>query len=94
LFWCGTCSPPRRYEKVKRLNSWTIPVAAISTLPAPVIVTIGIPDEQVEPLLKSTDWNISDNFCVFGVDFERAIRESFPEYAEIKKEKRSELGTA
>lgn len=55
---------------------------------------IGIPDEQVEPLLKSTDWNISDNFCVFGVDFERTMRESFPEYAEIEKKMKSELGTA
>lgn len=54
---------------------------------------IGIQDEQIQEILKANDWNISDNFCVFGVDFEKTMRDSFPNYEEIEQAKSVELGT-
>ena len=55
---------------------------------------IGIKDEEVEGFLTAADWNISNNVCVFGVDFERTMRESFPDYHTIENAKMLELGTA
>ena len=53
---------------------------------------IGIEDEELQQLLSSEDWNIGDNYCVFGVDFETTLRNSFADYLEIEEKKRNQLG--
>lgn len=55
---------------------------------------IGIQDEQIASLLSKSDWNVSDNFCVFGTDFEKTMRSSFPDYAKVESIKKEELGSA
>jgi len=54
--------------------------------------TIGIPDNELENLLKISDWNISDNFCVFGKNFEETFRNTFNKYKDIEAEVKKELG--
>jgi len=54
--------------------------------------TIGIPESEIEDVLTVEDWNINDNFCVFGKNFEDTMRNSFSEYREIESEKKEQLG--
>ncbi len=54
--------------------------------------SIGIPDKDLEDLLNTADWNIGDKFCVFGKDFEETFRNSFPDYKNIEKQVKEELG--
>ena len=37
--------------------------------------------------------NISDQFCVFGTDFETTLRASFEDYAEMEAEQKEILGS-
>lgn len=53
---------------------------------------IGIPEENLENLLTAEDWNIGEKFCVFGKDFETAMRSSIPGYDDIETQVKSELG--
>lgn len=55
---------------------------------------IGIPEEDLDGLLKIDDWNISDRFCVFGVDYETSMNASFPDYSKIEVEKGDVFGTS
>lgn len=55
---------------------------------------IGIPEEDLDGLLTVKDWNVSDGFCVFGVDYETSMTASFPDYSTIGKEKAEEFGTS
>jgi putative ATP-dependent endonuclease of OLD family len=53
---------------------------------------IGIPENQFDNLLGLEDWNISSGFCVFGKDFEQAMRNSFASYGQIETEEAQSLG--
>jgi len=53
---------------------------------------IGIPEEEIDELLTEEHWNINDNFCVFGEDFEATMRASFDEYEAIETDAKERLG--
>jgi putative ATP-dependent endonuclease of OLD family len=53
---------------------------------------IGIVEDDIESVLTERDWNINDNFCVFGVDFEETMKASLEQYCTIEEEKKSLLG--
>lgn len=53
---------------------------------------IGIPEDQLNTLLSSRDWNLGERFCVFGIDFETTMRNTLPEYDEIESFVRADLG--
>ena len=53
---------------------------------------IGIPEEEIESLLTEEHWNINDNFCVFGEDFEQTMRASFNAYETKETEVKERLG--
>lgn len=55
---------------------------------------IGIQDEAIEELLTSQEWNISDNFCVFGQNYEVTMRATFSNYVNIENEVKDELGNS
>lgn len=54
---------------------------------------IGIPEADLNGVLGIDDWNISEQFCVFGTDFETTMRASFDDYAEIETEQKELLGS-
>ena len=54
--------------------------------------TIGIPEEVLDDVLSIKDWNINEQFCVFGKDFENTMRNSFSNYKELEEEIKNELG--
>lgn len=54
---------------------------------------IGIPEADLDGVLGIDDWNISEQFCVFGTDFETTMRASFEDYAEIEVEQKELLGS-
>lgn len=54
---------------------------------------IGIPEADLDGVLGIDDWNISDQFCVFGTDFETTLRASFEDYAEMEAEQKEILGS-
>lgn len=54
---------------------------------------IGIPEADLDGVLGIDDWNISDQFCVFGTDFETTMRASFEDYAEIETDQKALLGS-
>jgi putative ATP-dependent endonuclease of OLD family len=56
--------------------------------------TIGIPEDKIGELLTIQNWNINDEFCVFGNDFEDTMQESFPAYSEIEEQAKEELGSS
>lgn len=53
---------------------------------------IGIEDDEIEELLTADDWNIGDKFCVFGIDFETTMKNSFSDYDQIENEQKELLG--
>ncbi|MFW6020280.1 MAG: ATP-dependent nuclease, partial [Bacteroidales bacterium] len=53
---------------------------------------IEIPEGEIDELLTEEHWNINDNFCVFGEDFEATMRASFKEYEAIETEAKERLG--
>lgn len=53
---------------------------------------IGIQDNDMQQLLNYADWNIGERFCVFGLDFEATMRNSFAQYAQFEGEERIRLG--
>lgn len=55
---------------------------------------IGIADAKIEEVLSSKNWNINEKFCVFGVDYENTMRNSFSKYSEIEEIKKEQLGSA
>lgn len=55
---------------------------------------IGIDDGKIETLLNANDWNINENFCVFGNDFETTMRSSFQSYAYFERQERDRLGSS
>tara|TARA_R110000744_G_scaffold114988_1_gene215054 strand:- start:5673 stop:7328 length:1656 start_codon:yes stop_codon:yes gene_type:complete len=59
---------------------------------AEALKAIGIDDGRIQELLTSEDWNINENFCVFGLDFETTMRNSFARYSEIELEESERLG--
>lgn len=54
---------------------------------------IGIKDKELDGILGIKTWSISDQFCVFGTDFEATMRASFPDYANIEKQVVETLGS-
>jgi len=58
------------------------------------LIAIGIDDNELKEILTEDDWNISERFCVFGIDFEITMRNSFVDYEEIERTKREELGNS
>jgi len=57
------------------------------------LTTIGLPEEEIEPLLASEDWTVADFYSIFGRDFEITLRNVFPEYEEIEAAAIAELGS-
>lgn len=57
------------------------------------LTTMGLPEEQIEPLLASEDWTVADSYCIFGRDFEATLRDSFPGYEESEARAIAELGS-
>src|SRR5690606_33651576 len=55
---------------------------------------IGIQDEAIEEVLTSQEWNINDNFCVFGQNYEATMRATFSNYVNIENEVKEELGNS
>ena len=54
---------------------------------------IGIPEENLDGILGNNDWNINNDFCVFGQDFEVSLRNSIANYSDLETSKRDELGS-
>ena len=55
---------------------------------------LGIDVDEIESILAVNDWNISQNFCVFGKDFESTMRNSFEVYQDVEKEEKYRLGSS
>jgi len=55
--------------------------------------TIGLPDEEIEPLLGSEEWAVADGYSIFGADFEATLRFFFPGYEELEEQASAELGS-
>jgi len=55
---------------------------------------IGINGEEIERLLTGDAWNISNNFCVFGEDYEATMRQSFSQYVNYEDQARQNLGSS
>ena len=45
-------------------------------------------------VLGIDNWNISDQFCVFGTDYETTMRASFEDYKKIEAEQKELLGSS
>jgi putative ATP-dependent endonuclease of OLD family len=48
------------------------------------LLAIGIPEGDQPQYVETEDWLIEDEFAVFGVDFETALRAEFPSYAALE----------
>jgi putative ATP-dependent endonuclease of OLD family len=57
------------------------------------LTTIGLPAEEIEPLLTTEDWTVADAYSIFGQDFETTLRVTFPGYDEREAEAIAELGS-
>ena len=54
---------------------------------------IGIADEaEVEGIIGGENWYIGDSCCVFGRDFEQAMRDSFSNYEQLEGEAKQSIG--
>lgn len=54
------------------------------------LVAAGIPDDQHQSLIKTTDWIIDKQVSIFGSDFEKVLRPSFSNYSQLEDEGRSQ----
>jgi len=57
------------------------------------LTTIGLSEDEIEPLLASEDWTVTDAYAVFGQDFETTLRGTFAGYEEIEARAIAELGS-
>lgn len=57
------------------------------------LATIGLPEDEIEPLLASEAWSVADSYSIFGEDFEATLRGAFAGYEEIEAEAIAELGS-
>ncbi|MFT4155150.1 ATP-dependent nuclease [Parafilimonas sp.] len=55
---------------------------------------IGINEKNIEKLLTEKDWNLNQNFCVFGKNFEETMRNSFSNYEAYEEKEREKLGSS
>lgn len=55
---------------------------------------IGIKEKDIETLLTEKAWNLNDNFCVFGNNFEKTMRSSFEKYEEFEQNEIARLGNS
>ncbi len=55
---------------------------------------IGIPEDELDGVLGIDNWNISEKFCVFGIDFETTLRASFDDYQTIEQQQKELLGSS
>lgn len=55
---------------------------------------IGIPEEELDGILTIEHWNINENFCVFGTDFETTMKATMEAYNELEQEVIEELGNS
>lgn len=53
---------------------------------------IGIPENELDDNISIEDWNIFNEFCILGVDFETTLRKYFNQYTEIENDVKNELG--
>lgn len=58
------------------------------------LFAIGIDDKDIKNLLTERDWNLNDNFCVFGGNFEETMRNSFEKYHELERVEIKRLGNS
>jgi putative ATP-dependent endonuclease of OLD family len=56
------------------------------------LTTIGLTEEEIEPLLATEDCTVADAYSIFGQDFETTLRGIFPGYDEIEARAIAELG--
>lgn len=57
------------------------------------LATIGLPEDEIEPLLASEGWSVADSYSIFGQDFETSLRGAFAGYEEIEARAIAELGS-
>lgn len=55
---------------------------------------IGIQDEELNAILGTDKWTLSEKYCVFGADFETTMRASFTDYDKIENENKEILGSS
>ncbi|XDD45255.1 ATP-dependent endonuclease [Leptospira sp. WS39.C2] len=55
---------------------------------------IGIKDEELESILSTDDWTITNNYCIFGKNYETTMRNSFPDYENIENQIKETLGSS
>lgn len=55
---------------------------------------IGIEESKLEGILNTENWSTSENFCVFGKDFETTMRASFKDYLDTEKNVVEQLGNS
>lgn len=56
--------------------------------------TIGIKETELDGILNTKNWSISEKFCVFGKDFEATMRTSFENYSVFEKKVIEQLGSS
>ncbi|MFW5888082.1 MAG: ATP-dependent nuclease [Bacteriovoracia bacterium] len=54
--------------------------------------TVGINEEDMNSYINQEVWEVCDEFCVFGKDFEVSLRKEFNDYSDLEKEAIQELG--
>lgn len=55
---------------------------------------IGISDVELDSIISIETWTVSEKYCVFGTDFETAMKTSFDDYSEIEERNRILLGSS
>jgi len=61
---------------------------------ADALKAIGIAKEELEGIINTENWSMSDKFCVFGKDFEITMRASFKDYSDLEKYVIEQLGSS
>lgn len=55
---------------------------------------IGIADGDIKRALGAADWEVFHLYCIFGQDFEAALKAHFPDYESLEKLAASSIGNA
>jgi putative ATP-dependent endonuclease of OLD family len=54
-----------------------------------ILTTLRVKSDEI---IVSEDWLIHEKFCLFREEFEKTMRDNFPEYQEWEKEAKENLG--
>jgi putative ATP-dependent endonuclease of OLD family len=55
---------------------------------------VGIQENEQENILKTDKWIVNKQFCVFGINFENALKNCFAKYKEIEETVKAEFGNS